>query len=178
MEYSRGSKRGRRRCCPNIYKSINDLLHYVEQTIFLLGQSSNAITYHRRLNVLGSVMNSQYQVKSLSKEKMSLLQKHDECLFGKKFRNHFADTTKSKKQTKENFIEHEKPFLFSPSRAPRKCEGKLFFLTKTGSKKFRNGNQQQQQQRHTYYGQTGSQQQRYGRCNYFTVNVLQRGFKS
>ena len=49
--------------------SINDLLHYVEQTVLLLGQSSNAITYHRRLNVLGSVMNSQYQVKSCSKER-------------------------------------------------------------------------------------------------------------
>ena len=64
--------------------SINDLLHYVEQTVLLLGQSSNAITYHRRLNVLGSVMNSQYQVKSMLKEKASLLQKHDEYLFRKK----------------------------------------------------------------------------------------------
>ena len=94
--------------------SINDLLHYVEQTVFLLGQSSNAITYHRRLNVLGSVMNSQYQVKSMLKEKASLLQKHDEYLFGEKFRNHIADSIKSKKQTKEIFIEHEKPFSFSP----------------------------------------------------------------
>ena len=34
--------------------SINDLLHYVEQTVLLLGQSSNAITYHRRLNLLES----------------------------------------------------------------------------------------------------------------------------
>ena len=55
--------------------SINDLLHYVEQTVLLLGQSSNVITYHRRLNVLMSVMNSQYQVKSMLKEKASLLQK-------------------------------------------------------------------------------------------------------
>ena len=77
--------------------SINDLLHYVEQTVLLLGQSSNAITYHRRLNVLGSVMNSQYQVKSMLKEKASLLQKHDEYLFGKKFRKHIADTIRSKK---------------------------------------------------------------------------------
>ena len=38
--------------------SINDLLHYVEQTVLLLGQSSNAITHHRRLIVLGSVANS------------------------------------------------------------------------------------------------------------------------
>ena len=61
--------------------SVNDLLHYVEQAILLLGQSSNAITYHRRLNVLGSVMNSQYQVKSMLREKGSLQQKHDEFLF-------------------------------------------------------------------------------------------------
>ena len=66
--------------------SINDLLHYVEQTVLLLGQSSNAITYHIRLNVLGSVMNSPYQVKSMLKEKASLLQKHDKYLFGKKFK--------------------------------------------------------------------------------------------
>ena len=83
--------------------SLYDLLYYVEQTVLLLGQSSNAITYHRRLNVLRSVMNSQYQVKSMLKEKVSLLQKHDEYLFGKKLRNHIADTIKSKKQTKEIF---------------------------------------------------------------------------
>ena len=103
--------------------SINDLHYYVEQTVLLLIQSSNTITYHRRLNVLGSVMNSQYHVKSMLKEKASLLQKHDEYLFGKKFRNHIPDTIKSKKQTKEIFIEHKKPFSFSPSHAPRKCEG-------------------------------------------------------
>ena len=81
--------------------SINDLLQYVEQTVLLLGQNSNAITYHKILNVLGSVMNSQYQVKSMLKEKASLLQKHDEYLFRKEFRNHIADTIKSKKQTKK-----------------------------------------------------------------------------
>ena len=106
------------------------------------------------------------------------MQKHDEYLFAKKFRNHIAGTIKSKKQTKEIFIEHKKPFSFSPSYAPRKCEGQKFFLTKTGSKKFHNGNQQQQQQRHTYYGQTGNQQQRYGRYNYSTADFLQHGFKS
>ena len=158
--------------------SINDLLHYVEQTVLLLGQNSNAITYHRRLNVLGSAMTSQYQVKSMLKEKASLLQKHDEYLFGKKFRYHIADTIKSKKQTKEIFIEHKKSFSFSPSHAPRKCERQKFFLRKIGSKKFHNGNQQQQQQHHTYYAQAGSQQQRYGRYNYSTADLLQHGFKS
>ena len=55
--------------------SINDLLHYVEQNVLLLGQTSNAITYHRRLNVLGSVVNSQYRVKTMLKEMASLLQR-------------------------------------------------------------------------------------------------------
>ena len=53
--------------------SINDLLHYVEETVLLLGQSSKAITYHRRLNVLGSVMNSQYVVKSILKNSGTIL---------------------------------------------------------------------------------------------------------
>ena len=53
--------------------SITDLLHYVEETVLLLGQSSNAITYHRRLNVLGSVMNSQYVVKSILKNSGTIL---------------------------------------------------------------------------------------------------------
>ena len=111
------------------------------------------------------------------KEKASLLQKHDEYLFRKKFRNHIADTIKSKKQTKEIFIVHKKPFSFSPSHVSRKCEGQKFFLTKTESKKSHNGNQQQQQHCHTYYGQTASQQQRHGRYAYSTAN-LQHGFKS
>ena len=114
--------------------SLYDLLYYVEQTVLLLGQSSNAITYHRRLNVLRSVMNSQYQVKLMLKEKVSLLQKHDEYLFGKKLRNHIADTIKSKKQTKEIFVKPKKPFLFSPSHAPRKCERQKFFSQKLDRK--------------------------------------------
>ena len=64
--------------------SVKSWLHYAQQTVLLLGQSSNAIAYYRRLNVLGSVMNSQYRVKSMLKGKVSLLQKHDEyLLFGK-----------------------------------------------------------------------------------------------
>ena len=145
-----------------VQRSINDLplrstikiYHYVEQAVLLLGQSRNAVTYHRRLNVLRSVINSQYQGKSMLKEKASLLEKHDKHLFEKKFRNHIADTIKSKKQTKKIFIEHKKSFSFSPSHTPTQCEGQKLLFTKTGSKKFHNGNQQQkqQQQRHTYYG--------------------------
>ena len=114
--------------------SINDLLYYVEQTVLLLGQSSNAITYHRKLNFLGSVMKSQYQVKSILREKASLLQKHDEYLFGKKFRNHIADTIKSKKQTKEIFIENKSPFNLAPHKHREHVRGKIFFSQKPDRK--------------------------------------------
>ena len=44
------------------------------------------------------------------------------------------------------FIEHKKSFSFSLSPALRKSERQKFFLIKTGSKKFHNGKQVQQQQ--------------------------------
>ena len=80
--------------------SINELFHYAEHNVLLLLRSSNVITYHRRLNVLGSVINSQYQVKSMLKEKASLLQRHDEYLFTKTFRNHIADTSNPRNRPK------------------------------------------------------------------------------
>ena len=48
-----------------VHISANELLFYVEQIILLLGQSSNAILHHRRLNVLECIMNSQYQAKTM-----------------------------------------------------------------------------------------------------------------
>ena len=39
--------------------SVNELLLYVEQIVLLLGQSSNAIRYQRRLNALGCIIYSQ-----------------------------------------------------------------------------------------------------------------------
>ena len=68
------------------------------------------------------------------KERASLLQKYDEYLFGKKFRNHIADNIKSKKQTKEIFIEYKNPFSFSPPHAPKNVRGKSFFLQKPDRK--------------------------------------------
>ena len=105
-----------------VHISVTELLFYVEQIILLLGQSSNAITYHRRLNVLRCIMNSQYQVKTMLKEKTALLQKHGSELFGKKFRNHIADTMKSKRETREIFTDSKKPFPWSPSYPPRRVK--------------------------------------------------------
>ena len=54
--------------------SVTEMLFYVEQIVLLLGQSSNTITRPRRLNVVAYIMNSQYQVKTMLKEKVTLLQ--------------------------------------------------------------------------------------------------------
>ena len=43
------------------------------------------------------------------KEKAALLQKHDSELFGIKFRNHIADTIKSKRETRKIFTDSKNP---------------------------------------------------------------------
>ena len=83
-----------------------------------LYSGSNAITYHRRLNVFGIVANSQYQSKSILKEKPSLLQKHEKHLFGKNSRTILL--TPSNPRNKRNF---QNPFpTISKSRRGRIAE--------------------------------------------------------
>ena len=48
-------------------------------------------------------------MKKIKRKRRPFCKKNDEYLFGKMFRNHIADTIKSKKQTKEIFIEYKKP---------------------------------------------------------------------
>ena len=119
-------------------------------------------------------MNSQYQVKTMLKEKAALLQKHDSELFGKKFRNHTAGTIKSKRETRETFTDSKKPFPWSPSYPPRRSERQKVFLTKGGGSsygKFNNGSSKLRQQ-------TQTSQQRYGKCTLFKQNLLQHEFSS
>ena len=53
------------------------------------------------------------------KEKAALLQKHDSEFFGKKYRNHIADTIKLKRETREIFTDSKKSFPWNPSYPPR-----------------------------------------------------------
>ena len=68
-------------------------------------------------------MNSQYQMKTMLKEKVALLQKHDREFFRKKVRNHNAGTIKSKREAREIFTDSKKSFQWSPSYPPRRSEG-------------------------------------------------------
>ena len=93
---------------------INDLLHYVEQIVLPLGQSSNAVTYHRRLSVLGSVMNFQYQLKSMVKEKASLLQNMTN-IYSEKRSGAILLTPSNPRNKPKRFLKNTKrPFHLAP----------------------------------------------------------------
>ena len=57
--------------------SIDEIRSLVEQTIRLLGQTSNSISYHRRYNILLNVCSPQ-EAKNTLKNKVELLQTNDE----------------------------------------------------------------------------------------------------
>ena len=79
--------------------SMEDILTSVEQVIVLLGQCSNTLLYHRRFSLLSELFPSMSHTKELLLEKLTLLQKHDSELFGKKFRERFIEVRISKKKT-------------------------------------------------------------------------------
>ena len=87
----------------SVNPSLDDMQKFIEQTVLMVGQSSNTVTYHRRYNLLNNLMRSSNQTKEALRMKKDLLQKHDRNLLGKKFRNHIAEMTKTRKTTIEAF---------------------------------------------------------------------------
>ena len=97
--------------------SLDKILSLLEQTICLLGQTSNSILYHQRYNILSSVCSLQ-EAENMLKNKVELVQTNDENLFGKEFSDHLTESVKSKKSSKEVFLkldDNEKPFRSGPS---------------------------------------------------------------
>ena len=65
--------------------------------MLLIGKCNNKTTYERGKNVLfGVIGTSSSQVASMLKEKASFLQKHDQLLFEKDFRDHLTERLKAK----------------------------------------------------------------------------------
>ena len=92
--------------------SLDDMKKHIEKTVLLLGQASNSITYQRRYNALLGVMGSAPKVKEMLRTDADMLQKHDKDLFGKKFREHLTETSKSKKKALEAFGNNKKKLPF------------------------------------------------------------------
>ena len=71
----------RKRQGTQIQVPVEDLLQFAEKSVVLLGQASNGLSYLRRFNILQNLMKDSRKVKTLLREKFTLLQKHDENLF-------------------------------------------------------------------------------------------------
>ena len=103
---------------------MDTVLEILERTVLLIGQCNNTITYERRKNVLlGVIGTSSSQVASMLKEKAAFLQKHDQALFGKDFRDHLNKSLKAKKQSIKAMAEVSK----STNRRRSFREGPSFY---------------------------------------------------
>ena len=72
---------------------LKEIQEFVEQTVLLVGQASNSISYYRRFYLLLALTISPQQSKQMLKEDSELLQKNDKKLFGKKFRENIWHTS-------------------------------------------------------------------------------------
>ena len=80
----------------------NEILRLLGQTICLLGQPSNLISYHRRYNILSSMWSPQ-EAKNMLKNKVELLQTNDENLFWKEFSDYLNSQLNQRKALKKFF---------------------------------------------------------------------------
>ena len=75
---------------------MDTVLKPLEKTVLLIGQCNNTITYQRKKNVLlGVTGTSSSQAASMLIEKAAFLQKHDQALFEKDFRNYLTESLKT-----------------------------------------------------------------------------------
>ena len=110
---------------------VEDHIELIEQTVLLLGQAPNSISYSQRLQILKTLIKDPKKAKNILKEKSDLLQKGGQNLFGKMFRSHVVETQRSKKRTLEVFSggnrsvppPAKKPSRTGPSRNSNKPYG-------------------------------------------------------
>ena len=139
---------------------LNKVKEYAEQSVLLLGQATNSVTYHRRYNILSALNCAPQQSKGMLREEADLLQQKDKKLFGKKFRKHLISSAKSMKQTIELCCDKgnkkQKPFRYGPPEIPMKSSGgpQKFVLKKNSS-----GTARQQQSFGGYQQGSGSKRQ-------------------
>ena len=103
--------------------------------MLLIGPCNNTITYERSRNaLLGATVTPSSQVASMLKEKVAFLQKHDQVLFGKYFRDHLNESLQAKRQYIEAVAEVSK----STNRKRTFREGPSFYQgSPNGRQKFR-----------------------------------------
>ena len=94
---------------------------YIDQTILLIGQAFNSVSYSRCMNVLIGLGTEKVKVKNTLKHQASLLEEDSKELFDKSFRKHMVSTAKAKKESKEVYPKSrvnnsdKRPFRKCPS---------------------------------------------------------------
>ena len=103
---------------------LKEIQEFVEQTVLLLGQASNCISYYRIFYMLLALTNSPQQNSKMLREDSQLFQKNDNNLFWKRFCGNIWHTSKSKKQTIEMLPKTSqakyKPFRHGLPQTPRR----------------------------------------------------------
>ena len=79
---------------------LNELIQYLEQSVMLVGQAFNVVTYNRRLNVLSAVQDKQ-KPKNIIKDQTELLEKSSVDLFRRVFRDHVKETARLRESAKK-----------------------------------------------------------------------------
>lgn len=130
---------------------LEDLTTSLEQSVMLLGQAVNSMTYQRRCNALSAVMNDTRKIKSTVKEQAALFASNkDDNLFGKPFRKHVMDTFKAKKESTEVYKSTDgkkQPFRKGPSYQ-RGFGGRTAVFSKSGGSQQQPGGPAQTNFRH------------------------------
>ena len=80
---------------------VDDMSQYIDQTIRLIGQAFDSVSYSRHMNVLTGVGTKKVKAKNTLKYQTCLLEEYSKELFGKSFRKHMVATAKAKKDSKE-----------------------------------------------------------------------------
>ena len=73
-------------------KSSSSLNESDTESILLLGEQTNLMTYIRRFNILSALNCAPQQSKEMLREKVDIFQQQDKNLFGKKFRKNLGST--------------------------------------------------------------------------------------
>ena len=72
---------------------LKEIQEFVEQTVLLLGQASNSISYYMRFYIMLALTNSPQQSRQMLREDSKLLKKFNKKLFGKNFHKNIWHTS-------------------------------------------------------------------------------------
>ena len=88
---------------------IDSTLNLFEQSVSLLAQACNSITYYRRLNILSALLQDSKKVKDILLEKTNNLNLDEKSLIRNKFKEYIIKTVKIKIKSKEMFKKLQNP---------------------------------------------------------------------